>query len=254
MVMKKHQPEAHQKKAQEIEMQLRQQLSSDASSIKKKSIVEDSEDWLVTYADAITLILAFFVLLFSVSEINQQKFEAINQSIDDKFLQKKPEQKVNPLLDLQGRLGVLLNNYGVNPDKALQLNENSLKVALPGELLFGSGSAEVGVESRKLIEELAQQMNAFDLPNYQIEIEGHTDDVPIQTLKFPSNWELSSARAISVLKVFMELKATKHQLKAIGYADTIPIAPNRDELGNAIEKNQRLNRRVEIKLTRVFGY
>ena len=194
------------------------------------------------------------MLIFAVSEINQNKFEAINQSLNNSLLQKQQEPTVNPLSDLQKILSSTLSDYQINPDEAIKLNENSLKVALPGELLFASASTEINAESQQLIQQVAEKIKAFPLPNYAVEIEGHTDDEPIQTMRFPSNWELSSARAIAVLKVFMRVGVPQHKLKSIGYADTQPLAPNRDAMGQALKKNQELNRRVEIKLSKVYGF
>lgn len=242
------------KQHRDLENALRHQMLEDRFRSKKKLVVEEQEDWMITYADAITLILAFFVLIFAVSEISQNKFEAINQSLNDSLLQKKTEPTVNPLTDLQNILSSTVSEFNINPDEAIKLNENSLKVALPGELLFSSASTEINEESRILIRQIAEKIKDFPLPNYAVEIEGHTDDEPIQTIQFPSNWELSSSRAIAVLKVFMEVGVPQHKLKSIGYADTQPLAPNRDKAGKVLTQNQKLNRRVEIKLSRVYGF
>lgn len=242
------------RKKQGLETALRHQILEDQFLAKKKSVVEEQDDWMITYADAITLILAFFVLIFAVSEINQKQFEAVNQSLNNSLLQKKDEPTVNPLTDLQVLLSSTVSEYDINPQESIKLNENSLKVALPGELLFASGSTEINPKSQQLLIEIAQKIKAFPLPNYAVEIEGHTDDEPIETLRFPSNWELSSARAIAVLKVFMQVGVEQHKLKSIGYADTQPLAPNRDLQDKAILENQKLNRRVEIKLSKVYGF
>ena len=218
------------------------------SGIKKASLGDDSNDeWLITYADEVTLILAFFVLIFSISEISQTKFEALQTSLGHELLKK---ETVNPLEKLESDLTEILNQYEISPDQALNLNENELRIDLPGELLFESASTRLAPESQRLIRALADEIKAFPLPNYLIEIEGHSDDVPIQTTRFPDNWALSSGRAISVLKIFFESGIDKEKLKAIGYADTRPKAPNRDAFGRAIPKNQAENRRVEIKVAR----
>ncbi|MDR9499421.1 MAG: flagellar motor protein MotB [Hydrogenovibrio sp.] len=218
-------------------------------TFQKANLGENSQDeWLITYADAVTLILAFFVLIFSISEISQTKFEALQTSLGHELLKK--EEVVNPLEKLETNLSEILETHDISPEEALNLNENQLRIDLPGELLFRSASTDLSPESQRLLRSVADEIKAFPLPNYLIEIEGHTDDVPISTTRFPSNWALSSGRAISVLKVFFESGIDKHRLKAIGYADTRPKVPNEDEFGRPIPENRAENRRVEIKVAR----
>ncbi|MBN2865424.1 MAG: OmpA family protein [Thiotrichales bacterium] len=235
----------------ELEQQATQQLLIAAASQKKPKKGEESgDDWLVTYADSITLLMAFFVLILSVSDINQEKFEAVNQSLNTSLLNKKAAEVINPLTDLQSKLSEVLMAYEINPLEAITLQDNDLRIDLPGEVLFGSASAELEPNSQNLLSEVAKELRDFPLPNYSIEIEGHSDDDPINTIRFPSNWELSSARAISVLKLFMAQGVDKDKLKAIGYADSRPKVDNRNQFGEAIPENQKLNRRVEIMVSK----
>ena len=205
---------------------------------------DDSDDWLLTYSDMVTILLTFFVLLLSVTDVKQAKFEALNQSLNEGMLRK--EALVNPLKDLESALSTVLTQYDVDPKKSLQLNDNSLKVDLPEKLLFATASTDLSDESVAMISAIAQQIKAFPLPQYQVEIEGHTDDIPINTPRFPSNWELSSARAIRVLQIFFDVGIDNYRLKAVGYADSRPKVANKDDLGKAISENQSQNRRVEI--------
>lgn len=205
---------------------------------------DDSDDWLLTYSDMVTLLLTFFVLLLSVTDVKQAKFEALNQSLNEGMLRK--EALVNPLKDLEKSLSGVLIAYDVDPKQALQLNDNNLKVDLPEKLLFDTASTELSEESVAMITAIAQQIHAFPLSNYQVEIEGHTDDIPIKTLRFPSNWELSSARAIRVLQIFFDVGIDNYRLKAVGYADSRPKLANKDEQGKVIADHQSQNRRVEI--------
>ena len=234
----------------DIEKQLKQKLLEAESGNKPKRCEEPSDDWLITYADSITLLLAFFVLILSVSDINQEKFEAVNQSLNTSLLNKEAKEVINPLTDLQSKLSDVLMSYDINPLESITLNKNDLRIDLPGEVLFGSASARLETASIDLLKEVATELRDFSLPNYSIEIEGHSDDVPINTARFPSNWELSSARAISVLKLFLELDVDKDKLKAIGYADSRPKANNRDAQGQPLAENQKLNRRVEIMVSK----
>jgi chemotaxis protein MotB len=91
-------------------------------------------------------------------------------------------------------------------------------------------------------------MNAASYEKYFINVEGHTDDIPIKTARFPSNWELSAARASSVVRYFISLSLNSSRLSASGYADTKPKLPNSDLTGNVLKQNQAANRRVVLRL------
>jgi len=197
-----------------------------------------------------TLVLGFFVLILSMSMINQNRFEEVSEAINQGLLKKKEQTEISPLKDLRANLSETLLEFQVLPSEAIEAGENYLKIDLPGNILFKTGSADLGLKSSELIAAIANDIKDFPLPEFNIEIEGHTDDIPISTLRFPSNWELSSSRAISVLRVFLEQHVDGNRLKAIGYADTRPKAPNTDKIGNPIPANQKLNRRVEIKVAK----
>jgi chemotaxis protein MotB len=98
--------------------------------------------------------------------------------------------------------------------------------------------------------ELSSVLQSLPEGEYQVEVEGHTDNVPISTAKFPSNWELSSLRAINVAHIFEDTGIQKERLSAIAYADTRPEAPNTDAEGINIPENQAKNRRVVVHVTR----
>lgn len=215
-----------------------------------KKPTEENDDWMVTYADAMTLVMGFFVLILSMSIINQNRFEEVSQAINSGLLKKEHKQEISPLKDLQTNLSNTLLAFQVLPSEAIEAGDNYLKIDLPGNILFDTGSSELGLKSNNLIAAIAQDIKNFPLPEFNIEIEGHTDDIPISTARFPSNWELSASRAISVLQVFLQQGVDGNKLKAIGYADTRPKVPNTDKIGNPIAANQKLNRRVEIKIAK----
>ncbi len=222
----------------------------DYKPVELKKPKKENDEWMVTYADAMTLILGFFVLILSMSMINQSRFEEVSEAINQGLLKKKEQTEVSPLKDLRENLSDTLLQFQVLPSEAIEAGENFLKINLPGNILFETGSADLGQKSSELIAAIANDFKEFPLPEFNIEIEGHTDDIPIRTVRFPSNWELSSSRAISVLRVFLEQNVDGNRLKAIGYADTRPKVPNTDQIGNPIPANQKLNRRVEIKIAK----
>ena len=102
-----------------------------------------------------------------------------------------------------------------------------------------------------ILHEMATKLKSDEFKDYQITVEGHTDDAPISTSRFPSNWELSTARASAVVHFFLDQDIPARKLRAAGYADTFPKAPNRDANGDAIPENQAQNRRVVIKLEKI---
>jgi chemotaxis protein MotB len=124
-------------------------------------------------------------------------------------------------------------------DMDVLFDRHQLRVELNNDILFPSGSADLSLEGTALLEELYE---AFSDPGLLVAVEGHTDNVPIQTRQFPSNWELSSFRATTVARTLMTLGVAEHRIKVTGYADTRPRAQN------DTEKNRALNRRVSIVL------
>ena len=116
---------------------------------------------------------------------------------------------------------------------------------------FGSGSATLSDSGKSILQNVTANLKSDTYKDYQITVEGHTDDSPISTPQFPSNWELSTARASAVVHFFLEQGLSAKKLRAAGYADTFPIAPNRDASGNVIPENQARNRRVVILLEKI---
>jgi chemotaxis protein MotB len=129
-------------------------------------------------------------------------------------------------------------------DRITTMNMNSAA-------FFDSGSAVLSDAGKKVLVDVADSIKSEKYKDYQVTVEGHTDDTPIKTAQFPSNWELSTARASAVVHFFLEQGISAQKLRAAGYADTFPIAPNRDDAGSSIPGNQARNRRVVIKLEKI---
>jgi len=116
---------------------------------------------------------------------------------------------------------------------------------------FDSGSAVLSNSGKSILRDVAANLKSDKFKDYRITVEGHTDDSPIHTAQFPSNWELSTARAAAVVHFFLDQGISAEKLRAAGYADTFPKAPNRDANGNPISANRAQNRRVVIKLEKI---
>ena len=145
--------------------------------------------------------------------------------------------------NLKEKLSDALLNF---EDKGLtvEARDGKVYVSMENKLLFKSGSWTVGAEGRTAIEELGNVLS--DNPDISILIEGHTDNVPISTIQFPSNWELSALRAVNVAHIFEDSGMPRDRIAATAYADTKPKKPNTDEAGINIPENQAENRRVVV--------
>lgn len=207
----------------------------------------DTEDWLITYADAITLLMAFFVVMFSISEPNTEKFEAVARGLKEALYHEQPS---TPLASLSMEVDAAVASFDAGDQGSANANAQGLNFEFKSTGMFKLGSAEFLPEAEPLLDRVAQLLSLFGTTNFNVEVEGHTDDVPISTARFPSNWELSSARATSVVRFFIERGVDPTRLRATGFADTRPKVPNLDGSGRPIPANREINRRIVIRVDR----
>lgn len=207
--------------------------------------VED-ESWMTTYADAITLLMAFFVMLLSMSSFDVSKFEKAAEEIRGDLSGRKAQ---GPISLMKQEVQDLV--YEVQADQAVNVETTGrgLSIELSSGAFYKSGSSEIREEAVPVLAKIAETLAAPRYAFYLFSIEGHTDDVPINTPRYPSNWELSTSRATAVVRFFIEHGLDPEKLKATGYAETRPKAVNRDSSGAPIPANQALNRRVSIEVT-----
>ncbi len=222
---------------------------------------EGAPAWMATFSDMATLLLTFFVLLLSFAELNVKEFRemlgSIREAFGVQFVTKGPVEAMNttpvelndvpasPLVPISDPASKTLREvkewiqeHELEDDVEVELTERGILVRVRDRVLFDTGSATLGPDAEPVlrrIAELAKELGSA------VAVEGHTDDRPIRTKRFPSNWELSTARAASVVRWFIEkagLPAGK--LRAAGFADTRPVVPN-----DSPEHRSR-NRRVEF--------
>jgi chemotaxis protein MotB len=209
---------------------------------------DDVDDWLMTYADLITLLFAFFVILFSMSEPSRDKFEQVSQALKEAGFVTEQMAKEDPFEELTKELELSLGASGYDSNIAVTTVIGEVEIDLSSSSFFMPGSAKFSPDAIPMLNQLVIPIKKFiESTNVIIEIEGHTDDTGIASAQFPSNWELSSARAANTVRYFISKGIPGARMKAIGRADTQPRAANRDEKGAAIPANQELNRRVVIK-------
>lgn len=214
----------------------------------KQKVEETEDDWLITYADAITLLLAFFVILISFSKVDVETFEKVAAEIKKEI--RKEEKVERPIFSLFNNLNGIIDSSPspIKENSGVTFDGDGIVLEFKGKAFFESGSATVRPQAKEVLKLVAEAMKDPTYENYFIDVEGHTDDVPIRTQLFPSNWELSSARASSVVRYMISLSVNPARMKASGYADTKPKLPNRDLAGNPLPSNRAENRRVIVRL------
>jgi len=248
--------------------------------IRRKSIEEDDDNperWLVSYADFITLLFAFFVVMYSISSVNKGKYNQLTYSMGSAFTgdirsheQKNSDKTVGDDSKIKGQqksvikplpLSHLYNEklrrereymlkMGVNLSNMLSpliisgkvrvvQNNRGIRIDINDSLLFSPGSAEISTSALTIMNEIYSVLKSN---TRLIQVEGHTDNTPIHNTAFFSNWELSAVRASSVVRMLSNSGITETRLSALGFGSTLPLTENETELGRA------KNRRVSIMI------
>ncbi|WP_428826951.1 flagellar motor protein MotD [Azonexus sp. IMCC34842] len=230
---------------------------------------ENHERWMVSYADFLTLLFAFFVVMYAISSVNEGKYKVLSNSLSNAFTNTTAVAGGQPIAVLQGAPPIPPRPIA-KPDKVPELKKveqrNKMKsiagdimqalqplvaqgkvrlletsrgvtIEINDSILFPAGQSKLQPASISAMLAIAQVLAASDFP---ITIEGHTDNVPIATPQFPSNWELSAMRATTVLRLFNDGGVGAERLTAIGYGETRPLETNTTVEGRA------RNRRVSI--------
>lgn len=215
-------------------------------------------EWIVTFADLMSLLLTFFVLLLSFSSTQAAKFQAASGSLKDalgmrseldlsdlpensQWIESLEEQRAaldpTTAAGLEHELQKLLAELGGKGVGVASLTAEGIVLNISGDLMFASGQAALSPEAIQVLDRIASYVLQSERP---LDVVGHTDNVPIATPLFPSNWELSAARAGSAVRYLVESGIDAQRMRAIGRASTRPIA------SNATPEGRSLNRRVEF--------
>ena len=213
--------------------------------------------WLVSYADFVTLMFGFFLILWASADQNQEKYSQLALAFQRAFntgpmlAQQGTGQiigtggrvgtlEIAPIAKISENAGEIAEQMGLLEDISVGTRKEGLAITLSGSLLFSSGTADLRLEA---VDVLARIATLLESSQGDIEIEGHTDNIPISTPQFPSNWELSARRSAAVLRFFTEqLGMNPERFQIAGYGDTRPLFPNDSR------ENRNKNRRVEILL------
>jgi chemotaxis protein MotB len=220
--------------------------------------------WLISYADFITLLFAFFVVMYAISVVNVGKYQVLSDALGDAFggkpavpqasstieqlplakliarkraeaVRRERERLDTLARELNASLAPLVKNGQVRVTQTAR----GVTVEINAKVLFDEGQAALGGEARATLGAVATLLRNDP---HAIQVEGHTDNQPIANSAFPSNWELSSVRASSVVRLFIEGGVAEGRLTAVGHGANLPVAPNTDEAGRA------RNRRVAVTI------
>lgn len=206
----------------------------------------DESNWLVSYADMMTLLFGFFVLMYSFSKVDTKKFEVVSKDMARSF---GGNVKKDASIDkFEKEIRNVLKTAGLEKQVEVVARNSEATLQFQGSLLFRPGSADLIPEAQDLMVKVVTLIKA-DLAVDEVHVEGHTDDNPIVSLTYPSNWELSAARATRVVRQFETAGFKSATLRAEGYGSSRPILPNRDSSGQPVEENQSTNRRVLINIS-----
>lgn len=205
------------------------------------------DGWLITYLDVITLLLVMFVVMLALSGgpsvqpgHGMPATAAPEQGNDNGVLEGSQQPVENRRVDLLGDQALAtLAAAGLSDDIAVIPQEDGVRFRVSNDILFSSGEARLSAAGAERLRELVPLLADSD---YRITVAGHTDNLPIRSSRFPSNWELSSARAGSVVRLFEQAGVARARMQATGFADTRPLFRNDTQQGRAG------NRRVEVIL------
>lgn len=222
---------------------------------------ENHERWLVSYADFITLLFAFFVVMYSVSAVNEGKFRTVSESIkaalnpmhapqvsntpfaigDNKPLTIQPSLGINREVAIRKVRAVMQSLHDALQYKeveAVQKRNGEIVITMPESVMFQTGGATLRPDALPLLKAMADVLTELDR---HVRVEGHTDNVPMRSAQFTTNWELSAARAVTVVRILSEVYGVPSgHLAALAYADSRPLN------GNLTPEERAHNRRVEL--------
>lgn len=239
---------------------------------------ENHERWLVSYADFITLLFAFFVVMYAISSVNEGKYRVLSETLESVFTspnrsaepiqvgelsrgegprvaspgvpetptfeielpdipeQPKPDQQsIQSIEQINEQLSSALATLIDNEDVIIKQTDDWLEVEIKSNILFSSGEARLASAAVPVIGQIADVLAPLANP---VQVEGFTDNIPINTPRFPSNWELSASRAASVVNLMSRFGVEPGRMSAIGYGEFKPIADNDTEAGR--QKNRRV--------------
>ncbi len=234
--------------------------------IKKESYIDDnveSNRWIVSYADFVTLLFCLFVVLYAMSSVDQQKYKSVAHSISTALntqTLKEKEDNINlvniaeiirsekppinsEFLVLKKNIREGLNGFFSNELISIKEDKDWIEIELKNSILFDEGSARLMHSGFEVLEKIALKLKP--IPNI-IQVEGFTDDIPVQNQYYPSNWELSSARSAAIVRKLEDFGVQSERMSVVGYGKNYPVADNK------LDNGPSQNRRVKLLIFNAF--
>jgi len=220
---------------------------------------EGAPGWMATFSDLCTLLLTFFILLLSFSTMDIMKFKQMMGSVEKAFgyQTERPgsysaksdtpvtiqlsdqENKMLDNVEIGDKIKQSAEEANISEDTEVEINKDGVMMRLKGNVGFGAGSASIDDKLKSFLQKVAEILKEH--PDYNLKVLGHTDNIPIKSGKYDSNWELSSSRAVQVIKILVDqYQIDPKRLTAIGYGETRPLTSNDSP------DNRAKNRRVEF--------
>ncbi len=215
-----------------------------------------SPAWMATFSDLCTLLLCFFVLLVSMANFDPKKYAVTASSLQGAFgvLETFPSVPIAPYI-IQPRMGgderkrkastevvkkikKKVKQNDMKDGVKVKVTDTGIAIRLSNPITFAVGKADLKSKAKPILSDIIKILDEF--PDKEIRVEGHTDDTPIRTAEYESNWDLSADRALSIVKFFASTGVPPSKMSAVGYGEFRPLVPNKDAESRA------MNRRIEI--------
>jgi chemotaxis protein MotB len=211
----------------------------------KKMVENGAPKWVVLYGDLMAVMLVFFVLLFSMSTTDKIKYQGTIKSVQEALLSAEKlanleQTDIEKLIEIKEKIDLEFNDSDMRDYIVTGFEKNGIRIMIKDSVFFRSGGSDLLPTAIPILNSIADAIRGHAYP---IIVEGHTDDIPIKTIRFPSNWELSTSRASSVVRFFQNYGNIKSiRLTPLGHADNRPL------VANTSNASRSKNRRVEIKI------
>tara|TARA_Y100000590_G_C15657392_1_gene991188 strand:- start:22 stop:699 length:678 start_codon:yes stop_codon:yes gene_type:complete len=223
-----------------------------SDGIQKKENLDVVDGWMGTYGDMVTLLMAFFVLLYAFSDPDPGKMGELSSALNSALTN---EEVKNEFKGLEKQLEEIVEDAELTEEVEISQTIKGIEIQMEGSTLYESCSADVNEDMAPVIANISKTITDIlsnsEYTGYIVEVVGHTDNIPPTTCEyFDTNFDLSAYRATQVVNLLIDAGIEKSKLRAIGMADAEPLAPNTDENGKPIKENQAKNRRVEILINK----
>lgn len=216
----------------------------------KREEPQIDSSWMDTYGDMVTLLLCFFVMMLAASSVDKAKYEQIQAGMQEGV------GKVDVARPIEMMMVELADDIqSMEMGEKIELGSDTQGVVLEfgGDTFFDEGSAKIKQQAIPVLKRIAATLQSDRYIKFDFSIEGHTSNKKINTAMYPSNWELSAARAAAVARFFEDRGISRTRIRISGYYDNVPKYPNLDPFGEPIPQNQAKNQRVVIHIEPRFN-